>query len=64
MFYFQALLQNLTALSEAGHLSMPAIQKVYPLSAVADAFAESATGTVKGKLVISVANASAAGSRQ
>lgn len=55
-----ALLQQLTALSEAGHLSMPNIQQKYTLDKVADAFKESSTGSVKGKLVIDVENSTAA----
>ena len=35
---------------------MPSIQQKYTLDKVADAFAESSTGTVKGKLVIDVEN--------
>jgi D-arabinose 1-dehydrogenase-like Zn-dependent alcohol dehydrogenase len=35
---------------------MPSLQKKYTLDQVPQAFAESSTGTVKGKLVIDVEN--------
>jgi hypothetical protein len=38
------------------HLRMPSLQKKYTLDQVPQAFAESSTGTVKGKLVIDVEN--------